>query len=332
MTNLPEKNGNDNTIVQAQKMAFRVEYKEAARDYISYIKNVRRYSLHTVESYSTSLEKFGKYIFDLDVISLEGITLKMLRRYVVLLSEKLLKPGTINHKIHCLSSFFRHCLRTGRLKHNRAKLLHQLKTLSKIPVYLSEAEMNHFYNNTITPTTFAGIRNRYIIDLLYSSGLRLSELVNLKESHIEYDMLKVVQGKGGYDRYVPLPRKFVEYHQLYLKAKRKHYRKHKTKKAKEEPLIVTMDCKPVPRWLVRRAIRKCFPFIKDKEVTPHTFRHTYATHLLNRGASIMAIKDLLGHKSVATTARYTHIAVSKLVEIHKQHFPSTDHSLKQQTA
>lgn len=332
MTKLPEKIGNGKTFDENELTPFQIEYLEASKEYLSYIKNIRRYSPHTVSSYKNTLRQFGNYVFRLGLNSLEGITIKILRKYIVRLSEALYSSKSINQRLHCLSSFFKHCARNGRIKQNRAKLLPRLKELSKVIVYLSEAEMNHFYDNMIPVNTFTGIRNRYIIDLFYSSGIRVSELVNLKERNISKDMLKVEHGKGGDDRYIPLPKKFLVHHAEYMKAKSEHYKKHKIKKSKDEPLVVSRNFQSVTRMFLYRLVKKTFAYVKDKEVTPHTLRHSIATHLMNAGAPINAIKDFLGHRTIVSTAKYTHVAISRLVEIHKQHFPSTENSLKKQSA
>ncbi len=334
MTNLKQNLGDGKAIDQTFQLSpLQVEFIDAVKSYISYIKNVRRYSPNTVSSYKRNLAQFGEYVFTLEINSINEITLKMLRRFIVQLAEALYKPVTINHKIHCYSSFFRHCMRMGLMKHNNAKLLHQLKTLSKLTDYLSEEEMNKIYTEVEFPNNFIGVRNLYIIDLFYSSGIRLRELINLKEKDIHGDMLKVVQGKGGRDRLIPLPGKFVEYHQVYLEAKDKFYKKRKIKKSDEEPLIVTSKYQKAYPMLIQRIIKKSFSFVKDKTVSPHVLRHTYATHLMNAGAPIYAIKDLLGHESVVSTSRYTHVSIGKLVKIHSQIFtPRIDESNQQQSA
>ncbi len=329
MSNLPEKRVESNSIAQTELTPLQAEYIEAARSYISYIKNVRRYSPHTVHSYKCNLNQFEGFVFTLEVNSLSEITLKMLRRFVVQLAEELYNPVTINHKIHTMSSFFRHCMRLGIIKQNKAKLLHQLKTLSKLTVYLSEEEMSKFYTEVEFSKNFAGIRNKYVIDLFYSSGIRMSELIKLRDCDIEGDMLKVIQGKGGYDRYVPLPAKFLEHHKQYLKAKKRYCEKRKVKQAFDDHLVITTKFQKIYPMLITRIIEKYFSFVKDKEVSPHSLRHTFATHLMNAGAPIHAIKDLLGHRSVTSTARYTHVSINRLLEIHSKYFPARTEPIQQ---
>ncbi|HWZ21349.1 MAG TPA: tyrosine-type recombinase/integrase, partial [Cytophagaceae bacterium] len=269
MINLPEKKVESNTIAQAELTPLQAEYIEAARSYISYIKNVRRYSPHTVTSYKCNLNQFGEYVFTLEVNTLSEISHKMLRKYVMQLAEELYSPVSINHKIHTITSFFRHCMRMGLIKQNKAKLIFQLKTLSKLTVYLSEGEMDKIYTEVEFSKNFAGIRNKYVIDLFYSSGIRMSELIKLRDCDIEGDMMKVIQGKGNYDRYVPLPVKFLEHHKEYLEAKKRYCEKRKIKQSHEDHLVITTKFQKMYPMLISRIIIKYFSFVKDKEVTPH---------------------------------------------------------------
>ena len=309
-----------------------LEFYEAAKDYISYIKNVRRYSPHTVSSYKYNIAQLGEYVCTLEITSINEISHKMLRNYIVELVEALYSPVSINQKIHSFSSFFRHCMRMGLIKHNRAKLLHQLKTMSKLTDYLTEAEMNKIYTEVKFSKNFSGIRNKYVIDLFYSSGIRLSELINLTENNIEGDMLKVIKGKGGYDRYIPLPAKFVEHHEQYIKAKKKFYKKYKIKHSAKEPLIINTRFQKSYPMLIHRIIETCFSYVKDKTVSPHVLRHSYATHLMLAGAPIHAIKDLLGHQTIVSTSRYLHLSIKKLSDVHTKCFPQKQEILTQKTA
>jgi integrase/recombinase XerC len=321
MTNLPKDGLENNTSNNPKLNHLQSQYIEAVRSYISYIKNVRRYSPHTVTSYKCNLNQFGEYVFYLDINSIDEITIKMLRKFVVQLAEELYSPQTINHKIHSISSFFRHCMRMGLVKQNNAKLLHQLKTLTKLTVYLSEEEMNKVYTEVQFSKTFQGVRNKYVIDLFYSSGIRMAELIKLRDCDIDNGMLKVIQGKGGYDRLVPLPAKFLEHHKKYMMIKKKYYAKYNIKQSHEDYLVITTRFQKSYPMLIKRIVENCFSFVKDKDVSPHTIRHSYATILMNRGASINAIKDLLGHKTIVSTARYTHVSINKLVEVHSKYFP-----------
>jgi len=288
--------------------------------FLQWLRFEKRYSPHTVTSYTNDLNQFEQYLIGA-YPSLED--LKELNHYQIrswlahLKDEGQLSSTTLNRKISTLNSFFKYLLRQGHLEKNPARQIHALKTPERLPVYLKEAETKDLLEEQSFREGFRGFTDRIICELLYNTGMRRQELINLNETDIEWSLRQLrVLGKGNKERLIPLSEAILDTLRDYLKAK------EALPEADTVRLLILESGKPLYESYVYRVAKNYLGKVSSlKKKSPHVMRHTFATHLLNNGANIQAIKDLLGHSSLAATQVYTHNNIAKLKEIHQLAHP-----------
>ena len=241
----------------------------------------------------------------------------MVRNWVVHLMEKDLTPRSVNRKVTTIKSFFKFLMKEQIVENNPATLLPLPKIRKKLPNFVEESNLNHLLDDGFFEDNFAGIRDKLIITLLYGTGIRLAELLNLKESDInQKEHLIRVLGKRKKERVIPYPAGINKLLELYVNVKRE------TIGSVSERLLVTDSGKPVYEKLIYRVVKNNLSKITLLEKkSPHVLRHTYATHLLNKGADLNAVKELLGHSNLAATQIYTHTTFERLHDIYKQAHP-----------
>ncbi len=291
----------------------------AIGEYIDYIKLERRYSVHTVEAYSNDLFQFSNYlelIYSIDILKAD---FSMLRTWIVNLNSQDISKRSINRKITSLRSFYKYHISRANIDSNPASKISLLKTDKKLPVFVEEEGMENLLDNIDFPDTYVGILDKTIIELFYTTGIRLSELVNLKNNQIEWEtsQLKVL-GKRNKERIIPLTIPMLE--QL------KKYNSHKInildRSDKNPYFFLTEKNKKIYNKLVYRKIKLYLSLVTTiSKKSPHVLRHTFATHLLNKGADLNAIKEILGHASLAATQVYTHNSIEKLKNVYKHAHP-----------
>lgn len=290
--------------------------------FISSIKFEKRYSPHTVLAYSNDLEQF--FIF-LDAsfgeVELRDISHIFIRSWLASLKDGGVSARSINRKISTLKSFFRFLVKLGELEQSPMGKVISPKAGRRLPSFIDREGMEKLFDAGpgAFGEGFSGATDRLIAELLYGTGIRLSELINLKERHINLsDKTLKVLGKGSKERIIP----FGEG----LKASIGSYLERKLREVENpdrEVLLVGGKGKKLYPKYVYRAITQCL----GREITtiekrsPHVLRHTFATHLANNGADLMAVKELLGHSSLAATQVYTHNTIEKLKEIHRKAHP-----------
>lgn len=291
--------------------------------FLSSIKFEKRYSPHTVLAYSNDLEQF--FIF-LDAtfgeVELKEISHNFIRSWLASLKEDGMSARSINRKISTLKSFFRFLLKLGELEQSPMAKVIAPKAGRRLPSFIDQEGMKKLFEAEpgVFEEGFRGATDRLIAEILYGTGIRRSELVNLKERNIDLSVktLKVL-GKGSRERILPFGDE--------LKASIGNYLERKLREIENpdrEVLLVNEKGKKLSPEYVYLAIRKC---LGGSEITtiekrsPHVFRHSFATHLANNGADLMAIKELLGHSSLAATQVYTHNTIEKLKEIHHNNHP-----------
>ena len=287
--------------------------------FINYIQFERRFSKNTSTSYRTDLLQFQEY---LTATYQEPNPAKaahgMIRSWVVTLVEQDLDASSINRKIACLRSFYKFLLRQEIIAANPTAKIKILKTAKRLPHFVMENDMATMLGkHDGLETTFATLRDRLIVELLYGTGMRLSELLELKVSQINFHdrTLKVV-GKRNKERVVPFTTSLGAIIQQYLKAKQSEFN------SLTDVLIVTDAGEKSYAMFVQRIVKKQLGgYSSVEKKSPHVLRHTYATHLLNKGAEINAVKDLLGHTSLAATQVYTHNSMEKLKRVFDQAHP-----------
>ena len=286
--------------------------------FIQYIEHEKRYSTHTLKAYKTDILCLTAYLHSQYDCSIESSTLPMLRSWVMYLSEKNNSEKTINRKISSIRSYLAFLLRRNIITSDPSKNLIIPKVNKKLPQFIQEKELNSLLDGTAFDNTFSGIRDKVVLELLYGTGIRLSELINLKNKDIDLEnkTLKVL-GKGSKERLIPIN---VTLHQNMLDYLAK--RANELKDIENEYFIVTDKGKATYPMNIHRVVKKYLEVIHTSEKkSPHVLRHTFATHLLNNGADLNAIKDLLGHSSLAATQVYTHNSLDKLKKTFDQAHP-----------
>ena len=292
------------------------------QSFIDYLKFENRYSPHTIRAYQDDLEQFFSYL-DLTFgdVTLEHITTPLIRTWLASLKEQKITSKSINRKISALKSFFKYQLRGGQLLKSPMSGITSPKTGKRLPVYVEEKDMLILTESLDFPDTWQGRTERLLIRMFYNTGARLTELVTLKNSQLDLDASAIrVTGKGNKERIIPLNSTITDEIRLYIKEKPVCAAQSGGKSA--ETVFVNERGKPLYVKYAYLAVRKWLSRVTtiDKK-SPHVLRHSFATHLMNHGADLNAVKELLGHSSLAATQLYTHNSIGKLREVHKKTHP-----------
>lgn len=289
------------------------------REYLEYLELQKNYSDHTILSYYNDLMSFTQYLVTKKVTSFTDVTKIELRRYIAELFNKGYEPSSIARKIATLKSFFKYLKRQEIVPVNPAALLVAPRRTKRLPSVLDEQSMSHLLQQP-DRSTCIGKRDAAILELFYSSGIRLGELIQLNICDLnERESLLKVRGKGRKERIVPVGSKALEALREYLAARQKEM-KHSLKS--DDPLFVTVHGKRMYPQAVQLLVRKYIARVSEiDQKSPHVLRHTFATHLLNRGADLRAVKELLGHESISTTQIYTHVAAEQLKKVYRKAHP-----------
>lgn len=288
-------------------------------NFYQYLANEKRFSKHTISAYRTDLSQFERYTREeFEISDPEEITASIVRSWVVFLMEEELDEKSINRKLSSLKSYFKFLLKNKKVSQNPVSQVQGPKVKKKLPTFLSEEKMKFFIAEDPFPEDFEGLRNSLLIDLLYCSGMRLSELVHLKDGDIDsYNSTVKVLGKRNKERIIPIPSQLVTKIIEYQKKRRDLARENENKY-----LFLTKKGNPIYPKLVYRVVNKYLNLITTQtKKSPHVLRHTFATHLLNNGADLNTVKELLGHANLSATQVYTHNTFEKLKSIYKQAHP-----------
>lgn len=276
--------------------------------FLKYLQFEKRVSPHTLLAYQNDLEQFQGFLAQtFPEEKIESVSPGAVRSWIINLTEEELEATSVNRKIASLRSFYKFLLTQEVIDKDPLLKIRVLKTKKKLPSFIKEPDMVKLLDTTIFEETFEGCRDKLILELFYSTGIRLSELIQLKESHLDLSSCTIkVQGKRNKERVIPFPLSLVYVIENYREIKAREV-------GVNEYLFVTEkgeQCYPV---MVYRVVKRYLDqhTTADKR-SPHVLRHTYATHLLNKGAEINAVKDLLGHSSLAATQVYTHNSIEKL--------------------
>lgn len=291
--------------------------RAAVASFLNYLQYERRCSKHTLTSYTTDLAQFEAYLTSQYEVIPESSNHGMIRSWLIELAEDGLDPSTINRKIACLRSFFKFLLREGLITRNPMVKVRVLKTPKRLPHFVRDPEMTRVLDHASTPENHAQWRERLILELLYGTGMRLSELTGLQERRVNFhDHTIKVLGKRNKERIIPFPKPLAEVIRSYTASRNKEI------EMKDHGyLLVTDSGEPLYPSLVYRLVNRALKASSVEKKSPHVLRHTYATHLLDKGAEINAVKDLLGHSSLAATQVYTHNSMEKLKKVFEQAHP-----------
>lgn len=284
--------------------------------FLNYIKHEKRYSKHTIEAYKRDIQQFQAYLTLLNK-ELENVKYRDVRLWVADLMQEN-KAKTINRKISSLKSYYKFLLRNEVLKINPVENISNIKEPKRIPNFVSEKEIDQLIKSFPKTIDYIENRNQLIFEMFYNTGIRREELINIKEKDIDYSKAKLkVLGKGNKEREIPLHLLFLERIKTYISVRNQFLNNEKIDFLFLNKTRNKLKPKTVYN-IVSNLLNVC---ISTDKKSPHVLRHTFATHLLNNGADLNAIKELLGHSSLASTQIYTHNSIEKLKEIHKQAHP-----------
>lgn len=297
---------------------------EAIEAFLRFLRFEKRYSPHTIAAYQSDLEQFQAYLKEayVDLNLLADISHHHIRSWLAELRgpEAGRKATTLNRKRASLGSLFRYAQRQTWVSRNPMQSLHSLRQGERLPVSIPEKGVALLLDEVVFTPDFRGVTDRLICELLYSTGMRRQELLSLRETDIAWGQrLLRVTGKGNKERMLPLAEALVDTLRDYVHAKQN------IPSADRSHLLVLESGRPLYAGYVYRVVKEKLSLITTQEKrSPHVLRHSFATHLLNNGANIQAIKELLGHSSLAATQIYTHTDIARLKEIHKQSHPRED--------
>lgn len=293
-----------------------------SQPFIDYLKFEKRYSAHTVRAYRDDLEQFFSYLVStFGETPLLSVSTPFIRSWLASLKERKITSKSINRKISSLKSFFKYQLRTGLLEKSPMAGIISPKSGKRLPVYVEEKDMQVLTEFIDFPDNWQGRTERLLIRMFYNTGVRLTELVMLKNSQLDAAAATMrVIGKGNKERMIPLSAILVEEIRVYQKEKQ--LRQDRDSRESAETLFVNERGKPLYVKYAYLAVRKWLSRVTtiDKK-SPHVLRHSFATHLMNHGADLNSVKELLGHSSLAATQLYTHNSIEKLREVHKKNHP-----------
>ena len=290
------------------------KYIESFFDYLAYEK---KYSSHTIISYKNDLTQFVTFLYqDLSDAEISEINHKHIRSWISTLISDKIEPRTVNRKISSLKSFFRFLQRERIVVSNPVSHISGPKTPKRLPVFVNERQMENLFQNVKFDLGFNGQRDQLILDLLYQTGIRRSELALLTETNVDLKNLTIkVLGKRNKERLIPISLPLKRNLDSYLQVK-------KELNLLSPMLLVNEKGINFSEHAIYECVKKYLAQVTTiKKKSPHVLRHTFATHLLNNGADINAVKDLLGHANLSATQIYTHNTIEKLKKSYQQAHP-----------
>ncbi|WP_417867436.1 tyrosine-type recombinase/integrase [Xanthomarina gelatinilytica] len=287
--------------------------------FLDYLLLEKKYSKLTIHAYQKDIVEFSGFIgLEYGNNSIDTVNYSQIRSWIVSLVEKGISNRSINRKVSALNSYYKFLLKTENIQINPLAKHKALKTSKKIQVPFSETEIATVLDDINYDNDFEGVRNKLIIELFYSTGIRRVELIELKLKDIDFSnkTLKVL-GKRNKERYVPLLNMVMESLKVYL-----GFRNQLENITDKEVLFLTKNGVKIYETLVYRIINEYFSLASSKvKKSPHILRHSFATHLLNQGADLNAVKELLGHSSLAATQVYTHNSIAELKKVYLNTHP-----------
>lgn len=288
--------------------------------FLEHIRYEKRLSHHTLTAYRIDMEQFQAYLkSQYELEPAENATFNQIRSWIVSLVETGLDKTSVNRKIATLRAFYGFLLRRKVITIDPMLKVSALKISKKVPVFVEEKPMETLLDNVDFPDDFKGLRDKLVLELLYGTGIRLAELVGLKMADVNlYEKTITVLGKRNKHRIIPVPNPLFALIQQYQQAKETAFG------AQADSVYLILSDQGVRAYpvLIQRIVKRYLELVTTLEKkSPHVLRHTYATHLLNRGADLNAIKDLLGHSSLAATQIYTHTTIDKLKKAYNQAHP-----------
>lgn len=291
---------------------------ELIKEFISYLSVERGLSNNTLVSYNRDLDRFSDYLKSRHVDSIGKITRQMITSFMFEEKDRGLSANSVSRELACLKSFFKFLMREGKIKEDATGVIESPKLWKKLPSVLALDEVEALLK-TPNLRDIMGMRDKASLELMYATGMRVSELINLKINDINMDVGFVrCFGKGDKERIVPFGEKAKESISRYLDKSRPVFLKKKVSNF----LFLTRLGKPMSRQTFWKTIKKYTREARiKKRITPHSLRHSFATHILERGADLRIVQEMLGHADISTTQIYTHVSKDRLKSIHKKFHP-----------
>lgn len=291
------------------------------QEFLNYLSFQKRYSQHTIISYKNDLSAFFDFIIvQYNYISLGEISPSIVRSWLASVKENNASSKTINRKISTLKSFFKYQLKMKKIAVSPMSAINSVKISRRLPSFIEQKDMSSLFQHIDFPETWEGKTDRLLLQIFYNTGIRLSELINLKASQVDKgnSVIKVL-GKGNKERILPVNNKLLNEVDSYISAKKPFLQDLPV-----DFLLVNEKGKKLYAKYVYRVVKKYLGAVSTNErISPHVLRHSFATHLTNNGADINAIKELLGHSSLASTQIYTHNSIEKLKDVYKLSHPKS---------
>lgn len=298
-----------------------VSLKQAFDSFIEYLQFEKRYSSNTIISYKTDISDFFDFLnTNFGDVGLAGISHNFIRSWLASLKSKGLGAKSINRKISSLKSFFKYQLKTETIEISPMAKVISPKVGKRLPVFVKESETRNLVEllNT-TNEDWKTLNAKMLISIFYATGMRLSELITLKENQVDFSRSQIkVLGKGSKERVIPVGKNIVDMIKEYQQLKKLEF-----EKSDDVMLVTEKGRKIYPKYaylLVNKYLSEASTLEKK---SPHVLRHTFATHLMNNGADLNAVKELLGHSSLASTQIYTHNTIEKLKKVHQKAHPKS---------
>lgn len=289
------------------------------QSFLDYLKFQKRYSQHTIISYENDLQSFSDFIIaTFGETEINQVNTSFIRSWLASLKEGGMESKSINRKISSLKSFFKYQLREGNISISPMATIVSPKIKKRLPQFVDEKEVAVLFNHVEFPDDWKGRTERLIMSLFYNTGMRQAELVLLKEKQVDKSNRAIkVLGKGNKERVIPISVELMGMLQDYLASKRSLLESYD-----EENVLVNEKGKKLQPRYVYDVVKHYLSMVTTiNKKSPHVLRHTFATHLLNNGAELNAVKELLGHSSLAATQVYTHNTIEKLKDVYKKAHP-----------
>jgi integrase/recombinase XerC len=287
------------------------------QNYLDYLLLEKRYSTHTVKAYKTDLSLFQDYLKEIYEVSIQKTNHSMIRSWLVEELNNGNSARTVNRKITTLKSFYKYLIKEQEIKINPTLKISSSKTSKKLPQFIGLSDMNDLLDKLQFDESYSGFRDKLMIEIFYSTGVRLSELINIKIKDVDSQKGQIkVLGKRNKERIIPLTNELKNTIEEYM------FLRTKEKAIDRAYLLLTDSGKKLNPSMVYRKVNNLLQGVTtlDKK-SPHILRHTFATHMLNNGADLNVIKELLGHASLSATEVYTHNSIGKLKQIFNNAHP-----------
>ena len=286
--------------------------------FLKYLQYEKRCSPHTLTAYQTDLAQFAAYLQSgHEYPQPEMAGFPAVRSWIVSLVEAKLNAASVNRKIAALRTFYKFLVQQGTIDRNPMLKIRSLRESKQLPHFVDERQLNQVLDGSGFPAGFEGVRDQLVLELLYGTGIRLAELLGMDQNSISrFDKTIKITGKRNKQRIIPLHAGLLPLLETYQAEKERTFQG-----TADARLIVTDAGKAAYPMLIQRIVRKYLTQTQAGKRSPHVLRHTFATHLLNKGADLNAIKDLLGHSSLAATQVYTHNSLEKLKRVYEQAHP-----------